>query len=330
MIKNSQASGPSLRKASSGPSYARSSRSAICPREMYSRRGHVIIQLLLCIVQYAADDITLLTEPFTKFLSSRLASYSDLRRVEIQLDKIDSADDTELSNQLGHRVELGYVDGCVKFCDNLECHILYPKKDLHHCAVHVYILLLARMPNSRLTVRRTSQSLQIFGTSKFIGPSVYNVTSIRQAGDTLSIRDKAFLRSLVHVDYVRSRHQVFEMRAEFMVASGGGTHSFHTEFNYALGAVQLNVHPCADILPCLHSAAARIQWDGTQRWAHAPGRRGRAGMRCWLLPAHAASPRNHDALAELVRRRRAGRITTGSFKVLVRTLARNDEVLEIH
>jgi hypothetical protein len=157
----------------------------------------------------------------------------------------------------------------------------------------------------------------------------------------LSTRGKAFLRYLVHHDYIKHKEEIFNLQREFMVSSSS---PFYTQFDYIDGDVLLEVLPVEQLESLFGRDLANVY---ISRMAESGGKmqldvviasQGHIKLDAskplmpivypWLFPMRSDSARLLDGLQSIVAAQ--GRMSEAELKERVKVLVKDSTVVESH
>ncbi|KAJ6548829.1 hypothetical protein B0H19DRAFT_1265625 [Mycena capillaripes] len=157
-----------------------------------------------------------------------------------------------------------------------------------------------------------------------------------QGGTDTSTRDKAFLRFLLHADYISQKRTVLSLRGEYM-ASPNAREPFYTEFDYVAGVVRISVLPAKSLIEQVPAAADMVDYQ-LRRLASDPSkmsldvavvRQGR-DIRYWIFPMRSTSSELYDGLVQLVHEKGVGNITAAEYEESLELLGQNADLIEMH
>ncbi|KAJ7610753.1 hypothetical protein DFH06DRAFT_1245825 [Mycena polygramma] len=207
-----------------------------------------------------------------------------------------------------------------KFCDNMQCQKMSARTDFLRCAAcmsRYYCSPDCQRADWRSLHRDACQHCE------------------HQGGESLSKKDKAFLRFLVHQDYIRNRQHVVSQRAAFMLQSRA---PFYTFYDYRCNPVRIAVE-AADNRHTWPTQAKKAQWmDRVHRMAVSQGKflldvaviPGSKGADLWVFPFRTNSSRIHMGLRGLARI--SAETPRDEYLKSVKSLVEEEEanVVEIH
>ncbi|KAJ7248812.1 hypothetical protein C8J57DRAFT_1522274 [Mycena rebaudengoi] len=256
-----------------------------------------------------------------KYLPSSFCYYSVLRRVEREIERSTSL--PIVWNRRYQNPRSGHSGLIATFCDNLECDTTGLKTDFRRCSecmTRYYCSSACQKQDWEAGKHRTAcRELQ------------------RKGGEELSSKDKAFLRYLLHHDYMQNKQKILALRAEFLM---GTREPFYTTFDYSEGPLKIEVCSVAekgrtlsvgDQTEWFHQASLASRSNGKIQFDVAIVPRGMCSH-IWVFPLRSNSSRLHDGLLELVAKKRNGDISTAEFDEGLRFLAEEggEHILEIH
>ncbi|KAJ7109595.1 hypothetical protein C8R43DRAFT_1243326 [Mycena crocata] len=285
--------------------------------------------------------------PITEILSiicSQLVMRSVLNRVEPILQKLRPSDMailresaefwaswshlTQLATerlQMKARFEQEYDSR--RFCDNIKCGRVALKTELRRCSQCM----------GRFYCSTTCQSVD--WKPEYHAGEHYSVCRhpvMRSYKDNFSTRSRAFLRFLMHHDYLAQKQRILQLQLEFMRQTKDDPITFYTEFDYTKGEVELAVHPAYDMIDiCRNSGDTRLWLDHCERRVRDPGRiqlhvavTAEGDKKKYaVFPLRSDSPKIRDALVDLVGRYDA--LTVKERDRHLRSIA-EVQVLELH
>ncbi|KAJ6572941.1 hypothetical protein B0H10DRAFT_2444267 [Mycena sp. CBHHK59/15] len=176
-------------------------------------------------------------------------------------------------------------------CDNLECGQIHEKPDFRRCAGCLSVYFCSRQCQIRDWKRGHRETC---GRIRRL--------HLSERADDLSVRERGFLRALLHSDYEEANTTLPLQKVAFMAKNPG--EAFYTLFDYTRGRVQIIVQAVKDALPAEH--IEREDWlNMVSRMERSGGRMELDIMllaaRYWVVPLRASSSVFHDGLQDLAR-----------------------------
>ncbi|KAJ7762168.1 hypothetical protein B0H16DRAFT_1529913 [Mycena metata] len=220
----------------------------------------------------------------------------------------------------------------MKFCDNMACATVLPKAKFRRCSQCLDTYYCSPECQSVDWEAGDHRNMCTQLKSEVFIPFSFD----------LSTREKAFLRHLIHRDYLRNKEYILNLRTEFMITS---SEPFYTQFDYIDGDVVLDVLPAEDLRSLFGNDLANVyisrmaQSGGRMQLDVAIGAQGSITLGKgppssivypWIFPMRSDSPRLNDGLRDIVSRAEKGGISESEKKALVKLLINQSAMLELH
>ncbi|KAJ7618280.1 hypothetical protein DFH06DRAFT_1483306 [Mycena polygramma] len=310
-------------------------------------RAGLLTSMALCVNAEMREDHELI-KPYTQLLDAILpgflTSYSVLSRLENALVRLDEAGlSARLANSPLRRpwstfrdlanqriaVKTQYDDVArrsVRMCDSIKCNVVQNKTDFHRCAQCM----------SMYYCSPACQKVDWFSGRH--GELCWGLA--KKGGTDASTREKSFLRFLLHTDYIAHKHTILSLRAEYMATSDPAREPFYTEFNYTAGPVQISILSAEPLIARLPAGTQRVEA------AYQLGRSiidrcktsldvavlplGAGESRYWILPMRSTSATVYEGLVRVVGDKAAGRVSDQVYEDLLKGLAEERDLVEVH
>ncbi|KAJ7766404.1 hypothetical protein DFH07DRAFT_809819 [Mycena maculata] len=225
---------------------------AIFPGPRESIDSRLLVLLARCGIADIGQEDNAITNILGGILPGTLTFYAVLSRVEKGLRRIDALDLTPGLRQSGiwnywlafrqlaeerlvMKSRFDEDHKFVMFCDNIECLRTAAPTDLRRCS----------------RCRSASYCSFICQRKDWTAGEHRNVCRRPGSQDLekphLPARERAFLRYLLHHDYLKHMEDILDQQVEFFIEFGS-EEPFYTQFNYIEGALSIEVLPTSQLI----------------------------------------------------------------------------------
>ncbi|KAJ7153274.1 hypothetical protein C8R46DRAFT_1357172 [Mycena filopes] len=275
-------------------------------------------------------------------LPGHLTSYSVVSRLEKALTRLDNAGLvprfmlpplrdawTKLKTLADERIDMKTrydhdAQRSQRMCDGLKCNKIMAKTALRRCTQCLSMYYCS--PECQRTHWTSGEHREVCRRLP------------KKGGMDTSTRETAFLRFLLHADYLSHKHRILSLRAEYLLSDNATTHPFYvTEFDYSSGPLQLRVLPAKPFITTrLPRGAARLAAGYQLRRVMADREKmtldvavvaNGSEARCWVFPMRSTSPVIYNGLRRLVREKAAG---LDQYDEMIRELSEASGFEEVH